>query len=402
MSTLILLARESYGSERYVVGDENREVEERLNRSFACGGDDDDRFRCGGGGSFTATASSTQPPFTSSSSLPPTGPDLDALISFWHDPAIKQLWSERHLIRYSSLKDRTDFALNNMQNYALNSTYAKSGKMTDYEISLATTRTIGLKEVVFGVPDGYPVLKQRRNEVSIVDAGGQRMERKKWPKLFHSLPNAILLVRSLTEYAYVLFEDETVNRFEESRRIGNELINNQIWIETPVFVILNKYDEFCEMINTIPFGSKVLDYHGPNEPNAIIQWICDDIRMGMSEGGSARTTTIASSSLPTTSSSPTTTSSSTTPSNNPTSPQSKTPTKPTSKSSTTSTSTTRASSTTISTTTTTFMRQPHNLIFLPPMSAHNPQDCNTMFDAVMSRVEADEVKIKKIEEEDEE
>lgn len=110
MSTLILLARESYGSERYVVGDENREVEERLNRSFACGGDDDDRFRCDGGG--TTTTASTHPPFTSSSSLPPTGPDLDALISFWHDPAIQQLWSERHLIRYSSLKDRTDFALN--------------------------------------------------------------------------------------------------------------------------------------------------------------------------------------------------------------------------------------------------------------------------------------------------
>lgn len=288
-------------------------------------------------------------------------------------------------MRYSSFKDRTDYALNHMENYALGSTRAQSGQMTPYEISLATTRTIGLKEVTFGVPDGYTVLKQRRNEVVLVDVGGQRMERKKWHTLFPTQPNAIVLVRSLTEYAYVLFEDETVNRFEESRRIGAELINNPIVINSPIFIILNKFDEFCGLIKQIPFGSKVLDYYGPNEPDSIIQWICDDIRMGvMMDGGTGTTSTTVPTIASTTTPIPTTTSTNTFQS----------------KSSIQSTSRTNSSTTTRSSTASkTAIRPPHNLIFLPPISAHNPDDCNTMFDAVMSRIEADEMEMMTMEEE---
>ena len=49
--------------------------------------------------------------------------------------------------------------------------------------------------------------------------------------------------------------------------------------DAPIIIILNKYDQLCELIQPLPFGSKVSNYHGLDKAESIVQWIQDDFRM---------------------------------------------------------------------------------------------------------------------------
>ena len=49
----------------------------------------------------------------------------------------------------------------------------------------------------------------------MLDAGGQRSERKKWIHCFEDI-TAVLFVLAISEYDQNLFEDERVNRMHES------------------------------------------------------------------------------------------------------------------------------------------------------------------------------------------
>jgi hypothetical protein len=51
------------------------------------------------------------------------------------------------------------------------------------------------------------------------DVGGQRSERKKWIHCFENVTTILFLV-AISEYDQLLFEDETVNRMQEARKLG--------------------------------------------------------------------------------------------------------------------------------------------------------------------------------------
>lgn len=53
-----------------------------------------------------------------------------------------------------------------------------------------------------------------------------------------------------TTTAQVLFEDNSVNRMQESLELFTEVAGNPIFEKTPIFVFLNKKDLFEEMIAT--------------------------------------------------------------------------------------------------------------------------------------------------------
>jgi len=59
----------------------------------------------------------------------------------------------------------------------------------------------------------------------------------------------ILPVVSYNRYQ-VLFEDNSVNRMQESLELFTEVAGNPIFAKTPIFVFLNKKDLFEEMIVT--------------------------------------------------------------------------------------------------------------------------------------------------------
>jgi hypothetical protein len=61
----------------------------------------------------------------------------------------------------------------------------------------------------------------------------------------------------------VLYEDNTVNRMQESLNLFAEVVKNPLFKSTPIFVFLNKKDLFEEMIPKFPLKNCFPDYDGP-------------------------------------------------------------------------------------------------------------------------------------------
>mmetsp|Transcript_31299 Transcript_31299/g.29840 ORF Transcript_31299/g.29840 Transcript_31299/m.29840 type:complete len:356 (-) Transcript_31299:403-1470(-) len=100
----------------------------------------------------------------------------------------------------------------------------------------------------------------------VVDVGGQRSERRKWIHCFDDV-RAIIFLEGLAGYNQVLFEDNSVNRMQESLALFAEVVKNPLFKSTPIFVFLNKKDLFEEMIPKTPLKSCFPEYCGP--PNEV-------------------------------------------------------------------------------------------------------------------------------------
>ena len=102
------------------------------------------------------------------------------------------------------------------------------------------------------LPDQQDVLRSRVRTTGIVeysfeidkqnfkmyDVGGQRNERKKWIHCFENV-TAVIFVGVLSEYDQVLFEDETMNRMEETLNLFDEICNSKWFRDTQIFLFLS-------------------------------------------------------------------------------------------------------------------------------------------------------------------
>jgi guanine nucleotide-binding protein G(i) subunit alpha len=94
----------------------------------------------------------------------------------------------------------------------------------------------------------------------LVDVGGQRNERKKWPQFYEGI-TALMFVVSLNEYDQKCYEDDTTNRMVESIDLFDENTNGP-FKQRPVILFLNKIDLFKEKIQRSPLSNTFSDYTG--------------------------------------------------------------------------------------------------------------------------------------------
>jgi len=113
---------------------------------------------------------------------------------------------------------------------------------TMQDVFRVRVRTTGIVEMDFVIDN---------NKFKMFDVGGQRNERKKWIHCFENV-TAVLFVGVLSEYDLTLFEDDTMNRFEETLNIFEEICNSQWFSKTSIILFLNKRDVFEEKIKTVP------------------------------------------------------------------------------------------------------------------------------------------------------
>ena len=98
---------------------------------------------------------------------------------------------------------------------------------TDQDILRTRVRSTGIVEERFKVK-GY-VLR-------VFDVGGQRSERKKWIHCFENV-NVLVFVAAICEYDQSLFEDESINRLDESTMLFESIAGSR-WFERSAFVLL--------------------------------------------------------------------------------------------------------------------------------------------------------------------
>lgn len=144
---------------------------------------------------------------------------------------------------------------------------------SDDDILRCRVKTTGISETVLKVGD----LKYR-----LLDVGGQRTERRKWLNCFgepvalseprHALTSipedvtVLLFLVAIQEFDQSLYEDESVNRLQESVTLFESVANSRYFANSSIILFLNKIDLFAAKLKS---GTKLVDfcpdYAGANE-----------------------------------------------------------------------------------------------------------------------------------------
>jgi guanine nucleotide-binding protein G(i) subunit alpha len=116
-----------------------------------------------------------------------------------------------------------------------------------------------------------PTLNGKQYSMNIVDVGGQRSERRKWPSFYEGV-TALMFVCSLNEFDQKCYEDDTTNRMIESMDLFDQETNGS-FKDRPVILLLNKVDLFKEKIKKSDLKGTFSDFGGGQDSEAAIEYI---------------------------------------------------------------------------------------------------------------------------------
>lgn len=117
-------------------------------------------------------------------------------------------------------------------------------------------KTTGISETVLKVGE----LRYR-----LLDVGGQRTERRKWLACFEDVTVLLFLV-AIQEFDQSLYEDESVNRLQESVTLFESVANSRYFAKSSIILFLNKIDLFAAKLQAgTQLRDYVPDYTGENE-----------------------------------------------------------------------------------------------------------------------------------------
>lgn len=162
--------------------------------------------------------------------------------------AITELWTRDRGIR-KCYDQRNKFQLETSAKYYFEIVHKLKDRMyrcTDQDILMGRIKTTGISEHQF---------KVKGSVLKLLDAGGQRSERRKWIHHFQNV-NAIIFVVAVLEYDQTLYEDGRVSRMEESLSVFDTICNSKWFANTPFILFLNKVDLLEEKLHK----SLITDY----------------------------------------------------------------------------------------------------------------------------------------------
>lgn len=168
--------------------------------------------------------------------------------------AIKHLWNKDQGIKQCFARS-SEFQLEGSASYYFDhiEKFAQPEYVcSDEDILKGRIKTTGITETDFTIGS---------SKFKVLDAGGQRSERKKWIHCFQGI-TAVCFVLALSEYDQMLFEDERVNRMHESIMLFDTLLNSKWFQNTPFILFLNKTDIFEEKVKRVPIRKYFPDYQG--------------------------------------------------------------------------------------------------------------------------------------------
>jgi len=173
----------------------------------------------------------------------------------WQDPGIQQTWENRSKLQ---VQDSVKYFMENIDRIACDDYIP-----TEDDVLHVRSRTTGIIEEFIHIKD-RPFL--------IVDVGGQRSERRKWTNCFEDV-TAMIYVASLAAYNQRLYEDESINRMQESLDVFANTLATPAFKRCSIILFLNKSDLFREKIVDWPITDCFPDYGGPFSEHAQYQYI---------------------------------------------------------------------------------------------------------------------------------
>lgn len=173
------------------------------------------------------------------------GAIADAIAALWaHDSGIRQCF---HRLNEFQLLTLADYYFANIARFV------DPGYLClDTDILMGRVKTTGITETDFQL---------RLFTFKVLDAGGQRLERRKWLHYFDGI-TVVLYVMAVLEYDQMLFEDEQVNRAHELLVLFDTLCNLEWFWDTPFIIFLNKVDLLEKKLPKLPIKNYFPDYNG--------------------------------------------------------------------------------------------------------------------------------------------
>jgi GTPase SAR1 family protein len=169
-----------------------------------------------------------------------------AIRKVWKAQFMQDLWQRKHEI---AVYPWANYYFENVKRIA-----SKNFVPKNEDILRAKLRTTGIHEITLAIGE---------YQLTVVDVGGQRNERRKWLHCFENV-TAVIYFAALDEYDMCLEEDPEVNRFDESLHLWSEL-SGSLWLKERSFILfLNKSDLFREKIKVHPLSKYFKDYTGDN------------------------------------------------------------------------------------------------------------------------------------------
>lgn len=169
----------------------------------------------------------------------------NAIAKLWeNDKGIKQCFNRSNEFQ---LESSAAYYFDNIIKFA-----AKDYTCSDTDILMGRIKTTGITENLFNIGS---------TKFKVLDAGGQRSERKKWIHSFQNI-TAVIFVLATSEYDQMLFEDERVNRMHESIMLFDTLLNSKWFRNVPFILFLNKIDLFEQKVKRAPIRKYFPDYQG--------------------------------------------------------------------------------------------------------------------------------------------
>jgi len=163
---------------------------------------------------------------------------VDDIITLWKEDSIKHAFEHRHEFEIE-IPSTADYFFTHAKRIA-----DENFLPTPDDIFRAKIKTTGVSEVNFKIDE---------MDLSIIDVGGQRSERRKWIHCFDDVTTVIFLA-ALDEYNLRLEEDHDTNRFDESVRLFREMSDSVFLKKTSWILFLNKCDIFKDKIEKYPLS----------------------------------------------------------------------------------------------------------------------------------------------------
>jgi guanine nucleotide-binding protein subunit alpha len=182
--------------------------------------------------------------------------------------AISQLWQNDMGIKQCAMRSN-EFQLEGSATFYFENIHKFSDPdyiCTNEDILKGRIKTTGITETSFNIGS---------SKFKVLDAGGQRSERRKWIHCFQDI-TTVLFVLAVSEYDQMLFEDERVNRMYEAIMLFDSLCNSKWFVNVPFILFLNKIDLFEQKVKASSIKNYFPDYQGkPGDVNSGLKYFED-------------------------------------------------------------------------------------------------------------------------------
>jgi len=183
-----------------------------------------------------------------------------AILTLWKDPKVYEIFQKYRGIDFH-VNDGADylFRRDNLERFK-----PKPDFMPNFEdIIQCRKKTTGINKLKF---------KVGQKEFIITDVGGQRMERKKWPNAFEHI-SVLIFVASLGDFDQMCYEDDITNRMKEAIELFEKTINNELFVNQKILLLLNKKDVLTEKLKKKDLKECFEDFEGGNDYDKCTQFI---------------------------------------------------------------------------------------------------------------------------------